>query len=88
DLRWDNKGEILNKSYSLSFGLNYGNPDFVQYANAYGAHGHLIESTDSFAPTLEKCLNAKGVQVVVVPVDYSENSKVLTQELLAKTCML
>lgn len=70
------------------FGLNYGNPDFVQYANAYGAHGHLIESTDSFAPTLEKCLNAKGVQVVVVPVDYSENAKVLTQELLAKTCML
>jgi acetolactate synthase-1/2/3 large subunit len=70
------------------FGLDYNNPDFVAYANAYGARGHWIESTESFAPTLEKCLNDKGVQVIAVPIDYSENVRVLTHELLAKTCML
>jgi acetolactate synthase-1/2/3 large subunit len=53
-----------------------------------GAHGHVITATEDFAPTLEKCLNSKGVHVVVVPVDYSENARVLTHELLATTCLL
>lgn len=71
-----------------SFGLDYNNPDFVTYAKAYGAKGHLIESTESFVTILEKCLNAKGVHVIAVPVDYSENTRVLTHELLSKTCLL
>jgi acetolactate synthase-1/2/3 large subunit len=71
-----------------NFGLDYNNPDFVLYAKAYGAEGHLINSTEEFASTLEKCLNEKGVHVVAVPVDYSENTRVLTHELLSKTCKL
>lgn len=27
-----------------NFGLDYGNPDFVQYANSYGANGHRVTS--------------------------------------------
>lgn len=70
------------------FGLDYHNPDFVLYAKAYGAEGHAISATEDFAPTLEKCLNAKGVHVISVPIDYSENARVLTYEILAKTCKL
>src|SRR6059058_1275154 len=35
------------------FGLTFGNPDFVKYAESYGAKGSRVESTDSLIPTLE-----------------------------------
>ncbi|HEY2623966.1 MAG TPA: acetolactate synthase large subunit [Dyella sp.] len=63
------------------FGMGFGNPDFVQYAKAYGAQGHRIRSTDALLPTLELALNAGGVHLVTVPVDYSENTRVLVDEL-------
>ena len=58
------------------FGLSFGNPDFVAYAESYGAHGHRVSRTEDFRPLLEQCLNAGGVHVIEVPVDYSENREV------------
>ena len=66
------------------WGLQFGNPDFVQYANSYGAEGHRVETAADFAPLLERCFNAGGVHLVEVPVDYSENRRVLIDELAAK----
>jgi acetolactate synthase-1/2/3 large subunit len=63
------------------FGLQFGNPDFVAYAKAYGAEGSRISSAAEFLPTLKAALVGKGVHLVVVPVDYSENIRVLTKEL-------
>jgi acetolactate synthase I/II/III large subunit len=63
------------------FGLDFGNPDFVAYAAAYGAHGHRIESTDELAPRLRECLDAGGVHLIDVPVDYSENDRILNREI-------
>jgi acetolactate synthase I/II/III large subunit len=63
------------------FGLQFGNPDFVAYAKAYGAKGSRIESAAEFLPTLKAALAGKGVHLVVVPVDYSENMRVLVKEL-------
>ena len=37
---------------------------------------------------LKECLNTPGVHLIEVPVDYSENEKVLIDELEAKTCIL
>ncbi len=71
-----------------NFGLDYGNPDFVKYAESYGASGHRIEATDELLPTLQKCLDTSGVHLIEVPIDYSENEKVLIEELQAKTCVL
>ena len=65
------------------FGLDYGNPDFVKYAESYGAFGYRVESADQFAPLLIKLLNSDGVHVVEVPVDYSENKRFLIDELKA-----
>jgi len=70
------------------FGLDFGNPDFVKYAESYGAFGHRIKDTDSFVDELKTCLDKPGVHVVEVPVDYSENVKVLIDELYQKTCLL
>ena len=63
------------------FGMGFGNPDFVQYAKAYGAQGHRIRSTDALLPTLQTALDAGGVHLVTVPVDYTENTRVLIDEL-------
>jgi acetolactate synthase-1/2/3 large subunit len=63
------------------FGLDFGNPDFVKYAESYGAHGHRIDATGDLLPTLEKCLTAPGVHLVEVPVDYSGNKKILSEEI-------
>jgi len=71
-----------------NFGLDYGNPDFVKYAKSYGASGHKIKSSTQLPILLKECLNTPGVHLIEVPVDYSENEKVLIDELEAKTCIL
>ena len=63
------------------YGLTYGNPDFVKYAESYGATGTRVEDVDSISDALENAFSAGGVHVVVVPVDYSENKRVLIDEL-------
>jgi acetolactate synthase-1/2/3 large subunit len=63
------------------FGLTFGNPDFVKYAESYGASGSRVESTADFVPTLNAAFEAGGVHIVTVAIDYSENKKVLVDEL-------
>jgi acetolactate synthase-1/2/3 large subunit len=65
------------------FGLTFGNPDFVKYAEAYGAHGARVGATEKLIPTLEAAFKAGGVHLVVCPIDYSENTRVLVDELRA-----
>jgi acetolactate synthase-1/2/3 large subunit len=65
------------------FGMTFGDPDFVAYAKAYGAKGSRVETADGLAPTLEAAFAAGGVHLVVTPVDYSENKRVLVDELRA-----
>jgi acetolactate synthase-1/2/3 large subunit len=63
------------------FGLTFGNPDFVRYAEAYGAKGSRVKSVDALVPTLEAAFKEGGVHLVDVPIDYSENTRVLVDEL-------
>jgi acetolactate synthase I/II/III large subunit len=66
------------------FGLTFGNPDFVKYAESYGAKGSRVSKSGDLAPTLEAAFKGGGVHLVVVPIDYSENKRVLVDELRAK----
>jgi acetolactate synthase-1/2/3 large subunit len=63
------------------YGLTFENPDFVTYARSYGVTGHRVEAIDEFSPTLERAFAKGGVQLVDLPVDYSQNKEVLTEEL-------
>jgi acetolactate synthase-1/2/3 large subunit len=63
------------------YGMTFKNPDFVTYAEAYGATGHRVGRTEDLAPTLEAAFSAGGVHIVAVPIDYSENTRVLVDEL-------
>ncbi|MBG4770775.1 acetolactate synthase large subunit [Pseudomonas aeruginosa] len=83
-LRDNGYGMIRWKQSNMGFadfGLDYGNPDFVHYAEAYGAHGHRVDSAEGFLPLLERCLGTPGVHVIDCPVDYSENDRILNVEL-------
>ena len=59
------------------FGLTFGNPDFVKYAEAFGAKGSCICAPDDLRQNLEQAFREGGVHVIVVPIDYSENRRVL-----------
>ena len=64
------------------FGMTFNNPDFVKYAESYGARGTRVDAIDAeFIPTLERAFTEGGVHLVAVPIDYSENTRVLVEEL-------
>jgi acetolactate synthase-1/2/3 large subunit len=65
----------------VDFGMTFNNPDFVSYAQAYGARGSLVQATEDFVPVLQSAFDHGGVHIVVVPVDYSENTRVLSDQL-------
>jgi acetolactate synthase I/II/III large subunit len=75
-IRWKQAAD-----HFADFGLKFGNPDFVAYAQAHGAKGSRVESTESFVPTLEAAFAGGGLHLVVAPIDYSENMRVLVDEL-------
>ena len=63
------------------FGMTFGNPDFVKYAESYGANGTRVDDIGQFKKVLEEAFSGGGVHLVNVPVDYSENERVLVKEL-------
>jgi acetolactate synthase-1/2/3 large subunit len=63
------------------FGMSFNNPDFVAYANAYGAKGRRVTEIAEFKPAMEEAFAEGGVQLIAVPIDYSENIRVLVDEL-------
>ena len=60
--------------------VSFKNPDFVKYAESFGAKGYRVERTQDLVPTLEKALADDTVVIIDCPVDYSENMK-LTERL-------
>lgn len=80
-IRWKQAGVGFQ-----DWGLQFNNPDFVHYATSYGATGHCVKATEDLIPTFEKAFAAGGVHLIDLPVDYSENQKVLIDELAKKVC--
>lgn len=60
--------------------VDFKNPDFVKYAESFGAKGYHVERAVDLAPTLRQALADDTVAIVDCPVDYSENMK-LTKKL-------
>ncbi|MEL7046789.1 MAG: thiamine pyrophosphate-dependent enzyme, partial [Pseudomonadota bacterium] len=79
-LRDDAYGMIKWKQADMGFagfGLDYGNPDFVRYAEAYGARGWRVEATPEIEAIITRCLEEPAVHIIDVPVDYSLNTETL-----------
>jgi len=77
-------GMIRWKQANMGFkdwGLTYGNPDFVKYAESYGAHGHRAESAAHLTDLLASTGNVPGVHLIEVPVDYTDNDRILNKDI-------
>ena len=71
-----------------NFGLDFNNPDFVKYAESFGAHGYRAESDEHFQSVLDTALNSKGVHIIDVPIDYSLNHSILNVLLKKSACLV
>jgi acetolactate synthase-1/2/3 large subunit len=85
----DSKYGLIKWHQDRRFGrpshIDFTNPDFVHYADSFGARGFRVESPDQLLPVMEQALECGTVAVVDCPVDYSENMK-LTEKLGELVC--
>jgi len=79
-IEWKQKNQFGRTS-----NVHFNNPDFVKYAESFGAKGYRIEQASDLLPTIEKALADDTVSIIDCPVDYSENLK-LTEKLGALVC--
>jgi len=79
-IEWKQMNQFGRKS-----NIDFDNPDFVKYAEAFGAKGYRITKGEELLPTLKKALADNTVSVIDCPVDYSENLK-LTGKLGEMVC--
>ncbi|WDD92968.1 acetolactate synthase large subunit [Burkholderia sp. FERM BP-3421] len=83
-VRDDAFGMIRWKQENMNFpdyAMTLQNPDFVAYAQSYGAHGHRVEAAEQLEPLLRDCFATPGVHLIDVPIDYSDNERVLNREI-------
>jgi acetolactate synthase-1/2/3 large subunit len=69
-----------------AFGLDYTNPDFVRYAESYGAVGMKVKEGDDLSEVLRKAFSLKTVVLVECPIDYSVNFETFSKELATIVC--
>jgi acetolactate synthase-1/2/3 large subunit len=74
-----------DKRFGRNSHIDFTNPDFVKYAESFGAKGFRVESAGQLTPLLHEALNCGTVAVVDCPVDYAENMK-LTEKLGGLVC--
>jgi acetolactate synthase-1/2/3 large subunit len=67
--------------------IEFKNPDFVKYAESFGAKGLRVERAEDLLPTLKRALAMDTVVLIDCPVDYRENM-LLTERLAAMTSPL
>jgi acetolactate synthase-1/2/3 large subunit len=79
------KWEQQSKGFP-SFALDYANPDFVKYAESYGAVGLKVHEGDSLSDILREAFARKKPVLVECPIDYSVNYETFTKELADITC--
>jgi acetolactate synthase-1/2/3 large subunit len=82
-IKWKQEGVGFS-----NFGLDFNNPDLVKYAESFGAHGYRPQSNDEFESMLNTALNAKGVHLIDLAVDYSLNHSILNVLLEESACIL
>jgi acetolactate synthase-1/2/3 large subunit len=80
----DNEYGLIAWKQETHFGrhtdLAFGNPDWEQLASAFGWNGHYVSRSEEFASVLESAFEESGPSLVVIPIDYRENS-LLTKKL-------
>ena len=79
-IKWKQEGVKFD-----NFALEFSNPDFVKFAESFGAHGLRIENAAELKDKIKSALTSGGVWLIDCPIDYSENILVFDKELKEKT---
>jgi acetolactate synthase-1/2/3 large subunit len=61
------------KKYNRGSCVKFGPIDFKAYAEAFGAKGFAVESSEELIPKLHQAMDVDGPAVIAIPVDYSDN---------------
>jgi acetolactate synthase-1/2/3 large subunit len=67
-IAWKQEGE-----FGRHTDLSFGNPDWLQLAQAFGWSGHRVDNSSELAPVLRQALDEEGPSLLVVSIDYREN---------------
>ena len=82
----DNGYGVIRWKQQVRFGrtssVDFGNPDFVRYAESFGAAGYRVTEPTELRPILEQALKRDVPAVIDCPVDDGENLR-LTKRLQA-----
>jgi acetolactate synthase-1/2/3 large subunit len=85
----DSEYGLIHWHQLLQFGrpshIAFNNPDFVKFADRFGAKGYRVQAADELVPTLRQAIADNTVVIIDCPVDYSENVK-LTEKLGSLVC--
>ena len=61
------------RRYGRPSHIAFKNPDFVTYAESFGAKGYRVERAADLAPALRRAFADDTVVLIDCPVDYAEN---------------
>ncbi len=73
-----------DKKFGRHFGVEFGNPDFVKLAEAFGAAAWRLQSAEELGLRLRQALALDRPSLIVVPIDYSALDVALSEELGAE----
>ena len=82
---WEDGGYGLiswkqDNQFNRHTNLSFGNPDFVKLAESFGWKGIRVENAADLAPALDTAFHADSPALIVIPIDYRENT-LLTERL-------
>ncbi|HEX9987542.1 MAG TPA: acetolactate synthase large subunit [Chloroflexia bacterium] len=63
------------RRFGRTFGVEFTNPDLVQYANSFGLPAWRVEGPDDFGPILHRALDMDVPTLIEVPIDHTENMR-------------
>jgi acetolactate synthase-1/2/3 large subunit len=83
-LIWNDGGYGLigwkqQNQFQRTSNVDFSNPDFVQYAKAFGGKGYRVQRTEDLPAILKEALANDTVSIIDCPVDYRENIKLTEQ---------
>ena len=70
----------------VNFGLEYKNPDFVKYAESYGAKGMRVQKGRSLSELLRRAFELKTTVLIECSIDYSMNFETFSKDLSRIVC--
>ena len=79
----DDSYSLIGMKQQRKFGrtshIRFGNPDFVRYAESFGAAGYRVAAADELLPILRDAFACGRPAVVDCAVDYTENLRMMEQ---------